>query len=379
MTGTAAGRALLQAQLAELQEHPDALARLGTEVRLSGTGRRAPPSHGVPGQHQGSDLYRWSVWLFGFDDATVARRQHDEQWKRQLARKEAVSGGVLLDDEPNDDFYLHDDNDDDDNADNVDDDSNNNNNNNQKNRIDDSKKPSDDDGVADHPTTTASAAADAEEDQSFGAQLARYNEAAKAQCTMQYLRRVRYRRPQISLELRFADQHPQQPPMYRIIAPMLKPFATVDGSGIDAVGNVLGASADGDVFTQAPDGSLQRGDAASSGAEQRAAMSASVAFESRSLEAGWDPQCSVRDLLCELWLFLYSADAQVDMESSLEPNGGLPTVGGFWQLLHCQPPSVVDRAALECGGKVAESCRCPLLMFLCVCCRCYCRRPPSRS
>ena len=71
--GTAEGRRLLEGEWQAFQTKHAALRDRGVEVRLAGTGRRAPPSDGAPGQHQGSDLYRWNVWLFGFADEAVIR------------------------------------------------------------------------------------------------------------------------------------------------------------------------------------------------------------------------------------------------------------------------------------------------------------------
>jgi hypothetical protein len=82
-TGSVEGRALLEAEWRRLAARHAALLDRGIELRLAGTGRAAPPSSGAPGQHQGNDLYRWNVWLFGFEsDAIVANNLK----RRALAR-----------------------------------------------------------------------------------------------------------------------------------------------------------------------------------------------------------------------------------------------------------------------------------------------------
>jgi hypothetical protein len=310
LNGTRAGRQALQREIEFIQKHSKEFDSLGIEVRLTGNGRAAPPSIGASNAYQGSDLYRWTVWLYGFGDAAVQRRQ----WRLLQRDPDSAPGDSTWFDVPDDlvgELDLNDE---------------------APNRDFDQPPPF----VARSNT--------------FAAELATYNQQMSERTTFQILKRTLFRRPQVQLELRFDDSEAMPAaPMIRVISPALLPLASASGAGISEDGSLLSASQEGAVFEMGADGKLRRGARDAEGKEANV-LSASVAFET---SGGWETEARMRDVLVRLWCWLAGAGARVDVPASLDPAGGMPTEGGFWRVLRCLPPTAVDGATgLEETGKV---------------------------
>lgn len=360
-TGTRAGRLALSREIEFIQQNHKRFDELGIEVRLTGVGRSALASGGAPSMSQGSDLYRWTVWLYGFDSVETQRRQFRYRGREAPAVRDDASWfdvsdpafdlaptDLWSDDENSEGYGDDDDNDDDD---------------------DDEDAPvSGKKGkrkVAPPLKWREMTKEFAESSSRFGAELAAYNKEMASRCQFAILKRTHFRRPQVQLELRFDDtQAMPTAPMIRVISPVLEPLKSSDGGGITESGSLLSASQEGELFEMGADGKLRRASAVAPGdseGKQSRQLSASVAFET---SGGWETDARMRDVLLRLWCWLAEAGARIDMPASLDPAGGLPTEGGFWNVLRCVTPSAVDGgASLEESGKVILPASCLELLM----------------
>jgi hypothetical protein len=359
-TGTRAGRQALAREVEFIQQNHKRFDELGIEVRLTGVGRAAIASGGAPNMAQGSDLYRWTVWLYGFDSVETQRRQFRFRGREPPPRDDLTwfeandpafdLGAADLWSNDDDSEGYGDDDDDDDGED--DDDDNGGRKAKSKSKMTLVKRREMPKEFADSSTR-------------FGAELAEYNKEMSARCQFAILKRTHFRRPQVQLELRFDDTQPMPTaPMIRVISPVLEPLKASAGGGISECGSLLSASQEGELFEMGADGKLRRASAAPADSEgkQSRQLSASVAFET---SGGWETNARMRDVLLRLWCWLAESGAHIDMPASLDPAGGLPTEGGFWNVLRCVPPSAVDGGgvSLEESGKVILPASCLELLM----------------